>query len=119
MNAVRSTLEDLTGENGTQATHVRELFTKRYGEQVSKALQRGAITVPPEKDATFAKALPKTQKFIRDMLGNGDEHVPACSEQIPADAQNEALTFKMPGLEQVRYAFAQTDMPAKPSTVIR
>lgn len=68
MNAVRSTLEELTIGNGSQAKQVREMFAQKYGESVSNALAKGAIKVSPEKDESFAKTLPKTQKFILDML---------------------------------------------------
>ena len=70
MNAVRSTLEELTIGNGSQAKQVREMFASKYGESVSSALAQGAIKVPPDKDESFAKTLPKTQKFILDMLSN-------------------------------------------------
>lgn len=68
MNAARSTLEDLTIGNGSQGKQVREMFAQKYGEQVSNALSKGTIRVPPDKDESFAKTLPKTQKFILDML---------------------------------------------------
>jgi len=73
MNSVRSTLEDLTAGNGPQAQHVRDLFAKKYDEEVSSSLTRGTIRVPPDKDESFAKTLPKTQKFILDMLSNQSE----------------------------------------------
>lgn len=76
MNAVRSTLEELTIGNGAQAKQVRELFAQRYGEQVSSALANGAIKMAPDKDDSFAKTLPKTQRFIVNMLSNVASHAP-------------------------------------------
>jgi len=76
MNAVRSTLEELTIGNGSQAKQVREMFAQKYGESVSNALAKGAITVAPDKDESFAKTLPKTQKFILDMLSNVAANAP-------------------------------------------
>jgi uncharacterized coiled-coil protein SlyX len=69
MNAVRSTLEELTEGDGPQAKQVREVFAQKYGEHVSNALTRGTIRVSPHTDETLAKTLPKTQRFILDMLG--------------------------------------------------
>ena len=76
MNAVRSTLEELTIGNGSQAKQVREMFAQKYGESVSNALAKGAIKVAPDKDESFAKTLPKTQKFILDMLSNVAANAP-------------------------------------------
>lgn len=88
MNAVRSTLEELTAGNGSQAKQVRESFAKKYGEQVSNALHQGTILVAPEKDESLAKTLPKTRKFIVDMLTsvatNAPEHI---REQMLAQSQ--------------------------------
>jgi len=77
MNAVRSTLEELTIGNGSQAKQVREMFAKKYGESVSNALAKGAIKMAPDKDHSFARTLPKTQKFILDMLSNVASNAPA------------------------------------------
>jgi hypothetical protein len=76
MNAVRSTLEELTLSNDSQAKQVREMFAQKYGTSVSNALARGTIKNSPEKDESFAKTLPKTQKFILDMLGSVAANAP-------------------------------------------
>jgi hypothetical protein len=68
MNSVRSVIEDLARGGGPQATQVSELFARHYGEHVSKALNRGSIRIPPDKDAAFAKSLPNTHTFITRML---------------------------------------------------
>jgi hypothetical protein len=68
MNSVRSVIEDLTRGGGPQATQVSELFARHYGEHVSNALNRGTIRIAPDKDAAFAKSLPKTHTFITRML---------------------------------------------------
>lgn len=90
MNAVRSTLEELTAGNGSQAKQVRESFAKKYGEQVSDALQRGTIRVAPEQDESLAKTLPKTRKFIVDMLTSVASNAPVhIREQMLAQANDE------------------------------
>lgn len=70
MNSVRKVLEDLTNEDTPIATRVRRLFAERYAEQVSEALGKGGIEMPPEKDEKFAKSLPQTRQFILDMLSS-------------------------------------------------
>ena len=90
MNAVRSTLEELTIGNGAQAKQVREMFAQKYGESVSNALSKGAIKVAPDKDESFAKTLPKTQKFILDMLSNVAANAPqAIRERMMEQMQAE------------------------------
>jgi chromosome segregation ATPase len=77
MNAVRSTLEDLTLNNSSQAKQVRDMFAKKYSEQVSSAIKSGSISVPLEKDTVFATTLPKTQRFIMDMLSSVATNAPS------------------------------------------
>lgn len=90
MNAVRSTLEELTAGNGSQAKQVRESFAKKYGEQVSVALQQGVIRVAPEQDESLAKTLPKTRKFILDMLTSVAANAPSeIREQMLEQARSD------------------------------
>lgn len=77
LNAVRQVLEDLTTGPGEQPEKVRQMFAQRYTESVSKALSDGQITTPLDKDAAFARTLPKTQKFIVDMLSSVAKIKPA------------------------------------------
>lgn len=70
MNSVRGVLEELTSDRSPNADHVRQLFTEKYAHQVSQGLKEGAIKAAPEVDDEFAKALPKTRKFIVDMLSS-------------------------------------------------
>jgi hypothetical protein len=76
MNAVRCTLEELTSGSGSQARQVRAMFAQKYGDSVSNALNQGSIKIAPDKDETFAKTLPKTQKFILDMLSSVATNAP-------------------------------------------
>lgn len=76
MNSVRSVLEDLTTEDGPHADHVRGLFAKRYGEHIESALKKGTIRAPLDQDEALGKAMPKTQKFIQDMLSAVARHAP-------------------------------------------
>lgn len=103
MNAVRSVLEELTIGNGSQAKQVREMFAQKYGESVSNALAKGAIKVPPEKDESFAKTLPKTQKFILDMLSNVAANAPQAirermMEQMRAEPTHQPENEPSPGM---------------------
>lgn len=77
LNSVRQVLEDLTSGPGEQSEKVRRMFAKRYSESVSQALSDGQITTPLDKDAAFARTLPKTQKFIVDMLASVAKNAPA------------------------------------------
>jgi len=68
MNVVRMTLEDVASQSAAQARQVREHFAKHYGAQITNAMGKGTIKVPLDKDAELAASLPKTQRFILDML---------------------------------------------------
>lgn len=70
VNSVREVLEELTSDRSPNADHVRQLFAEKYAHQVSQGLKEGAIKAAPEVDDEFAKALPKTRKFIVDMLSS-------------------------------------------------
>lgn len=70
MNSVRGVLEDLTHEDSIQANHVRELFAKKYVDQVNASLEKGLIRLAPDQDDEFAKSLPRTRQFIIDLLSN-------------------------------------------------
>lgn len=70
MNAVRGVLEDLTIDKSPHANHVRALFAEKYAQQVSQSLEKGAIKAAPDTDNEFATALPRTRKFIVDMLNS-------------------------------------------------
>jgi hypothetical protein len=70
MNAVRGVLEDLTIDKSPHANHVRALFAEKYAQQVSENLEKGAIKAAPDTDNEFATALPRTRKFIVDMLNS-------------------------------------------------
>lgn len=72
MNSVRGVLEELTSDSSPNADHVRQLFAEKYAHQVSKGLKDGAIKAAPEVDDEFAKSLPKTRKFIVDMLSSAE-----------------------------------------------
>jgi len=72
MNSVRGVLEELTSDRSPNADHVRHLFAEKYAHQVSQGLKDGAIKAAPEVDDEFAKALPKTRKFIVDMLSSAE-----------------------------------------------
>ncbi|MFA7522816.1 MAG: hypothetical protein WCY71_07840 [Halothiobacillaceae bacterium] len=72
MNSVRGVLEELTSDRSPNADHVRQLFAEKYAHQVSQGLKDGAIKAAPEVDDEFAKALPKTRKFIVDMLSSAE-----------------------------------------------
>ena len=85
MNAVRAVLEDLTGKPGGQARLVRELFVKRYTEEVDVALKDGAIHQTLEQDEAFGRSLPKTQKFIVRLLSaapSDDRHNTAINSPV-------------------------------------
>jgi hypothetical protein len=68
MNSTRAVLEDLIGADSTQIDHVRQLFAKRYLEQVAAALKKGTILTPLDTDEKLTTTMPRTQKFIRYML---------------------------------------------------
>lgn len=68
LSAARATLGDLTAENDAPANRVRALFAKEYRNQVDSALEKKTISAPPEQDEVFAQTLPKTHRFILDML---------------------------------------------------
>lgn len=77
MNAVRGVIEDLTSDQSSQAEHVRKMFAEKYAQQVNQSLNNGAIKAAPDSDNEFAKALPRTRKFIVDMLNSvGKEAAP-------------------------------------------
>ncbi len=71
LNTVRVVLEHVVNTDPEQASRVRELFARRYGEQVDRALAGGMIRMPPDKDDTFARLMPRTQRFITKMLTTG------------------------------------------------
>jgi len=74
MNAVRGVLEDITSDKSPQADHVRALFVDKYKQQLTSSLEKGLIKEAPEKDAEFEKALPRTRKFIMNMLSSVGNH---------------------------------------------
>jgi chromosome segregation ATPase len=75
-NAVRSVLEELTAPNDSEADRIREMFAKRYAQEVNESLNDGSIRMSPDKDKAFAEAMPKTQKFIVEMLTKVAQHAP-------------------------------------------
>jgi len=68
VNAVRSVLENLTDSDSPDADRVRQLFANKYADRVSSFLGTKDITVPPDQDEAFAKQLPMTHAFIKEML---------------------------------------------------
>lgn len=74
MNAVRGVLEDITSDKSPQADQIRAMFVDKYKQQVTTNLKEGFIKVEPEKDEAFAKALPRTRKFIMSMLDSVGKH---------------------------------------------
>lgn len=74
MNAVRGVLEDITSDKSPQADQVRALFVDKYKQQLASSLEKGLIKEAPEKDAEFEKALPRTRKFIMNMLNSVGNH---------------------------------------------
>jgi hypothetical protein len=68
MNSVRTVLEDLTAVDSPQADHVRMLFAKRYAEHVDAALKKGTIRAALDVDEVLGKTMPRTQRFIVNML---------------------------------------------------
>jgi hypothetical protein len=71
LNTVRVVLEHMVDGHSGQAKQIHDLFTRLYGEQVNRALAGGMIRTPPEKDDTFARLMPRTQRFITRMLTAG------------------------------------------------
>jgi hypothetical protein len=67
MNAMRTVLEDLLDDTETR-DKVQHLFARRYGEKMQKALDEHKLLVPLDEDKAFATAMPKTHKFIVDLL---------------------------------------------------
>lgn len=81
MNSVRTVLEDLTAESGPQADHIRSIFAKRYSEHIHAALRKGTIRVPLDQDDVLTSSLPKTHKFISNMLNSVHEKVQSKTEE--------------------------------------
>lgn len=76
MNSVRTVLEDLTSDSGPQADRIRKVFSKRYSEHIHEALRKGTIRVPLDQDDALTNSLPRTQKFIANMLNSVRDHAP-------------------------------------------
>lgn len=70
MNTVRGVIEDLTKDDSPQSERIRDLFKEKYAENVDSGIQLGAIKNAPEQDEEFSKRLPKTHRFIVDILNS-------------------------------------------------
>jgi flagellar biosynthesis/type III secretory pathway protein FliH len=65
---VRSVLERLTSTPTQEARNIRQMFTEEYTRRVSAAVADKLIQGPLEADVAFAKSMPRTQRFIAEML---------------------------------------------------
>ena len=65
---VRSVLERLTATPTQEARNIQRMFTDEYTRRVSAAVAEKLIKGPLEADAAFAKSMPRTQRFIAEML---------------------------------------------------
>ena len=66
--AAESTLRYWTGENTSQARHLRRVFAATYNQLVTQSLKQGLIKVRPEQDPKLQRSAPSVQRFIVDIL---------------------------------------------------
>lgn len=68
VSTVGGVLEELTRDNTPQAQQARELFVQKYAKEVNKGLESNTIKMAPHLDPDFDRYLPKTRRFIADLL---------------------------------------------------
>lgn len=68
MNAVRDVLDEITSTKNEDADKVRAMFVEKYKAEVGESIEGGYAKLAPHVDQNFAKALPRTNQFILQML---------------------------------------------------